>query len=360
LAALTLEESASLKQLESERASLLIAEENSWRLRSRQTWLKCGDSNSRYFHKVASFNRDKKYIWSIKDSGGDFISGQKGLQDEAVSHFSRLFKKTANLDHSGMVATASLFPRFVSDVEAAALFKPVTLSEIKNILIHFNLERSPGPDGWSAEFFSYFFDLVGLDLLQMVEDTRTSGKIVGSINSTFIVLIPKESNPLSFSDFRPISLCNLIYKLISKVISNRIKPLLERSLSAEQLGFLRGRRIQDAIGAAHECIHSIKKKNQKALVLKLDLKQAFDCVDWEFLRLILHLVGFGESFITWIMSCVSSSSFAVLINGEASRFFKSERGLRQGCPLSPYLFILIMEGLSLLLTKNFEEHLSPA
>jgi ribonuclease HI len=169
-------------------------------------------------------------------------------------------------------------------------------------------------------------------------------------------LIPKENNSLSFNDYRPISLCNLIYKVISKVISNRIKPFLERCISAEQLGFLKGRRIQDAIGAAHECIHSIKQKNLKALVMKLDLKKAFDSIDWEFLRLILHTVGFGDKFINWILSCVTSANFAVMINGEATSFFKSERGLRQGCPLSPYLFILIMEGLSLLLSKSFTDH----
>jgi hypothetical protein len=125
------------------------------------------------------------------------------------------------------------------------------------------------------------------------------------------------------------------------------------------LGFLQGRRIQDAIGAAHEGIHSIKKYNLKALVIKLDLKQAFDCVDWEFLRLILYSAGFGDLLIDWILSCVSGSNFAVLINGEASRFFKSERGLRQGCPLSPFLFILIMEALSLLLNKKFSKHHIP-
>jgi hypothetical protein len=146
------------------------------------------------------------------------------------------------------------------------------------------------------------------------------------------------------------------HKVIAKVISNRIKPYLGNSLSERQLGFLKGRRIQDAIGAAHECLHNIKQKNLKALILKLDLKKAFDCIDWEFLRLILHAIGCGDHFTNWILACVSSANFVVLINGEASSFFKSERGLRQGCPLSPYLFILIMEGLSLLLNKNFIDH----
>jgi hypothetical protein len=195
-----------------------------------------------------------------------------------------------------------------------------------------------------------------VDLLQLVEDSRLKGKISGSLNATFLVLIPKKDNPLTFFDFRPISLCNLIYKLISKVISNRIKPFLERNLSAEQLGFLKGRRIQDAIGAAHECIHSIKQKNKKALIMKLDLKNAFDSIDWEFLRLVLFAVGFGEKFTNWILACVTSANSAVIINGEATSFFNFERGLRQGCPLSPYLFILIMEGLSLLLKKSFSEH----
>jgi hypothetical protein len=172
----------------------------------------------------------------------------------------------------------------VSASEATELFKPVTLLEIKDILFSFRKERSPGPDGWTADFFTHFFDLVGPDLLLMVEDARIKGKISSSLNSTFLVLIPKEDSPTSFSDFRPISLCNLVYKLISKVIANRIKPILERSLSAEQLGFLKGRRIQDAIGVAHECIHSIFQKKQKALVMKLDLKKAFDSIDWEFFK----------------------------------------------------------------------------
>jgi hypothetical protein len=334
----------------------LKEEEKTWRLRSRATWLKWGDSNTKKFHNLASFNKNKKHIWSIQSEADETSRGQENIKTEAVSYFKQLFKANgAQLPHE-TVTTASLYPRLVSDLEASDLFKPVSLPELKLILLHFNKERSPGPDGWTTEFFSHFFELVGPDLLLMVEDIRTKGKIFRNINSTFLVLIPKENNVASFNDYRPISLCNLIYKLVSKVIANRMKPILERSLSAEQLGFLKGRRIQDAIATAHECMHSIKQKNLKALIMKIDLKKAFDCIDWAFLRLILLAVGFGVKFTEWIMACVTSANFAVLINGEATNFFNSERGLRQGCPLSPYLFILVMESLSLLIKKSIAEH----
>jgi hypothetical protein len=221
------------------------------------------------------------------------IRDQDSIKQEAVTYFGNLFKAAISHSLHEKVSTANLYPKLVSDAEALDLFKPVTLSELKEILLHFNKERSPGPDGWTTEFFSFFFELVGTDLLQMVEDSRIKGKVHKAINSTFLVLIPKENHSVTFNDFRPISLCNLIYKLISKVNSNRIKPYLERSLSAEQLGFIKGRRIQDAIGAAHESIHSIKQKNTKALILKIDLKKAFDSIDWSFLRLVLLSAGFG-------------------------------------------------------------------
>jgi hypothetical protein len=178
-----------------------------------------------------------------------------------------------------------------------------------------------------------FFDLVGPDLLELVEDSRIRGKVNGAINSTFLTLIPKFDDPSTFGDFRPIALCNLCYKLISKIIANRVKPILSRFLSFEKLGFLKGRQITDAIGKAQECLHSIKSKKSKALILKLDLKKAFDCIDWDFLRLILVQTGFSQHMIKWIMSCVTSANLAILINGESPTFFRMGIGLRQGCPL---------------------------
>ena len=105
------------------------------------------------------------------------------------------------------------------------------MAELKSILFHCKREKSPGPDDWSVDFFIYFFDLVGEDLLAMVEESRILGKIIGGLNSTFLMLIPKVSNPKTFEDFRPISLCNLCYKLISKIIANHIKNFLSKSLS---------------------------------------------------------------------------------------------------------------------------------
>jgi hypothetical protein len=143
----------------------------------------------------------------------------------------------------------------------------------------FKCSKSHGSDGWTVEFFLAFFDIVGSELLEVVEGSRRLGKVLIAMNDTFIALIPKSDKPKSFRGFSPISLCNLLYKIISKIIAIRIKSSLSTGLSKEQFIFLDGRQITDAIGVVHEVLHSIKVKNQKALVLKLDLAKAYDMVD---------------------------------------------------------------------------------
>jgi hypothetical protein len=199
-----------------------------------------------------------------------------------------------------------------------------------------------------------FFDLLGEDILGLVEESRRKGRVSGALNATFVALIPKIDKPDSFGGFRPITLCNLVYKIISKIIVVRIKTSLSVGISKEQFGFLEGRQIIDAIGVVQEVVHNIKVKNIKALVLKLDLIKAYDRVDWGFLRLVLLQVGLSLEATDWIMGCVTSANYAVLINGKPTNFFKSSRGLRQGCPLSPLLFLLIVEGLSRLLLDQVD------
>lgn len=152
---------------------------------------------------------------------------------------------------------------------------------------------------------------------------------------------------LTFLDFRPISLCNTIYKIISKIISGRIRGILSSYLSQEQYGFLIGRNILEAVAITQECLHSMHSKNIEATILKIYLKKAHDCLDWEFLRCLLIKIGLNNQCANWIMACVENVNYAIVINGIPSSFFSATRGLRRGCSLSPLLFILVMDSLSL-------------
>lgn len=197
-----------------------------------------------------------------------------------------------------------------------------------------------------VEFFLGFLELIGEDLLQVIKESCSEGYIHPPINATFIALIPKSNNLGSLDEYRHISLCNYLYKIISKVITRQLKDILSNRISGEQFGFLAGIQIHEAIGVAQEGLHSLKSRRLKGVVIKLDLSKAYDRVNWIYLRLLLTHLGFAVSFIRWVMSCVTSISFVVLINGATSPFFSLRRGLHQGCPLSPLLFLLVVESLS--------------
>lgn len=173
-----------------------------------------------------------------------------------------------------------------------------------------------------------------------------------AINTTFISLIAKVDFPQYFNDFQPISLYNCLYKTIAKIIANHIKPILSDNISSEQFAFLQNRQIHEAIGTYQEALHSIKLNNLKGAILKIDLSKAFGRVRCLYIRMLLTHLGFPVSFIRWIMCCISTVSFSVLINGSASNFFHAERGLKQGFPLSSLLFMLVMEGVRRLISHE--------
>ena len=173
------------------------------------------------------------------------------------------------------------------------------------------------------------------------------------INHTNIVLIPKVKNPQKMFEFRPISLCNVIYKIISKVLANKLKQVLPDIISPTQSAFVSGRLIIDNVLVAYETIHTmhVRKKGKKGtMALKLDISKAYDQVEWPFLQKIMEKLGFPTRWIERVMCCVTTS-FSILVNGRPHGMIHPSRGIRQGDPLSPYLFLLCVEDFTALLAK---------
>jgi len=226
-----------------------------------------------------------------------------------------------------------------------ALLEEISEEELKEVLFNFQKDKIPGSDGWTVEFLQGLFDIIGDDLLKVVEDSRVSERIPTCFNSTFIAPIPKTENPISMDEHYPISLYNFIYKVIPKIIARRIKVILSRHISTEQFGFLEGRKIHEAISVAQEGMHSIKYKKLKGAILKIELSKAYDKFSWMYIRLLLTHLGFHIDFIRWVMSFITTIP-SILINGATSPFFHSERGIRKGCLISPMFFLLVAEGLS--------------
>lgn len=269
-------------------------------------------------------------------------------------YFHNIFSADTSLDASPVL---DLLESRVLAADNIKLCKAFSEKEILDALFQIGPLKAPGPDGLPARFFQRNWSTLKEGVLPAVKDFFHTGVMPEGVNSTSIVLVPKISNPTKISDYRPISLCNVIYKVISKCLGNRLRPLLDDLISPEQSAFIPGRLITDNALVAFECIHHIKQEKdltKSFCAYKLDLSKAYDRVDWVFLRQVMQKLGFSQRWVDWIMACVTSVRYSVNFNGTLLDSFAPSRGLRQGDPLSPFLFLFVADGLSALLRKNVD------
>ncbi|KAL0283663.1 UNVERIFIED_CONTAM: Transposon TX1 uncharacterized protein [Sesamum radiatum] len=298
------------------------------RQRAKLQWLKGGDQCSRIFFRRVATRRANKRVFQISDDDGNEQTESNVINSIFVEFFQGLLGGDRTDRAIDLRYLRPWARHILTEDEARAIIRPVTTEEVKIAFFDIEEDKAPGPDGFSSGFFKAAWPVVG-------EEVRT---------------------PHSVAEFRPISCCNVIYKVITKILVSRIRESLDLLISPSQNAFVPGRLISDNVLLAQELFSGYNQcRLPPRCALKVDLRKAYDTVEWDFLIATLQLFGFPATFIRWIEECVTSAHYSVVVNGGVHGFFAGARGLRQGDPMSPYLFVLVMEVLHMILQQLIEQ-----
>jgi hypothetical protein len=246
------------------------------------------------------------------------------------------------------------FAQFFSPLSGLdSLSQPFTHTEIDKVVSYLPSDKSPGPDGFSALFLKVCWPVIKFNFYQLCQEFWEGKVNLQSINDSFITLIPKTLSPEGPNDYRPISLLNICLKLITKLLANRLQERILELVHINQYGFLKTRTIQDCVGWAYEYIHQCKQSSQASIILKLDFAKAFDTVEHEAIMKVFAALGFDPRWLRWLHMLMASGTSSILLNGVPGKKFPCRRGVRQGDPLSPLLFVGVAELLQAMVNGLF-------
>lgn len=314
-----------------------------------------GDQNTSFFHAACSERRRRNKIGRLKNDEGVWVENEEEKRGMIAQYFKTLFSSNRGNNSDQLL---DVVERKVTEDMNELLTSAYRSEEIKEALDSIGDLKAPGPDGMPAVFYKNFWDLMGEKITSEVQEILNGGQIPQEWNETTIVLIPKVKTFELIKDLRPISVCNVLYKIVSKVLANRLKKILPEVISQSQSAFFPGRLISDNILVAYELTHYMRQKRNGETgyaALKLDMSKAYDRVEWGFLKDMMLKLGFNQEWTQLIMKCITFVTYRIRVDGELIEVIQPERGLQQGDPLSPYLFLLCAEGFSALIRKAEEE-----
>ena len=304
-----------------------------------------GERPTKYFFNLEKRNYIKKTITKLRMEDETVIKKETQILDAIENYFSNLYLSTDSTtqeDYDEYIQDLSL-PR-LSDEERDNMEGVLTYEECKKVLETFQNDKSPGEDGFTVEFYKFFFDLLGHDLIASFNEAYEANELTISQRRGVITLIPKEDGSLlDLSNWRPITLLNVDCKIATKAIAKRLEASLPKLINHDQTGFIKGRHIGENIRLIIDVMEYTKAHDIPGILVSLDFRKAFDSLEWPFIMRTLDTFNFGTSIKKWVCTFYTNIESAALNNGFLTKWFRPSRGIRQGCPLSPYLFILSAE-----------------
>ena len=312
-------------------------------------WFQNGDRNTSFFHAKALARHRKNLMEDWLDDDGVWQVEENKMEEIAIGYFGDLFFASNLVEFSDFLLVVQ--PK-VTQAMNEWLVRPFVECEVNGALKKMYPLKALGPNGMPPLFFQHFWSTSSSVVTKTVLDFLNFGISPPNFNETHITLVPKIKEPKKITDYRPISLCNVEYKIASKAIKNRLKQILPSIISDTQSAFVHRRLITDNVLMAFETMHHISQNNGGKvgeMTLKLDMNKAYDMVDWVWLEKVMEKLGFADWMRDLIMRRVATVTYSIKINGTPRGHIIPSRGIHQGNPLSPYLFLLCAEGLSALI-----------